>query len=188
MNFTPIQQAGHAAGGLAPPLAWMSNARMPIRARRFLALALAATLSACAWFPSHRFAVGTPEDQVRRALGRPTAEYALPGGGHQLEYASGEFAKTTYKYELDARGLLLSGEQVLTERRFAAIRAGMTADEVRLQIGAPSVIWPLRRLRQQVWSYRYESPFCQWFMVGMGPDERVVDTAFGEDPMCTVRH
>lgn len=165
----------------------MSNAGMPICPRFPLVLALVAALGACALFPSHHFAVGTPEDQVRRALGRPTAEYALPDGGHQLEYASGEFAKTTHKYAFDARGTLLSGEQVLTERRFAAIRAGMTADEVRLQIGAPSVIWPLRRQRQQVWSYRYESPFCQWFMVGMGLDDRVVDTAFGEDPMCTVR-
>lgn len=165
----------------------MSNAGMPHCIRMATALMLTVLLSGCALFPSHRFAAGTPVDQVMRVLGRPTAEHVLPAGARQLEYASGEFAKTTYKYVFDAQGLLVSGEQVLTEHNFAAIRAGMTADEVRMLIGAPSVAWPLPRLRQMVWSYRYESPFCQWFMVGMGPDGRVVDTAFGEDPMCEVR-
>lgn len=119
-------------------------------------------------------------------MGPPTAQYPLPQGGRQLEYASGEFAKTTYKYAFDAQGRLVNGAQVLTEANFAGIVAGMGADEVRLRIGTPSVVWPLARLKQQVWSYRYESPFCQWFMVGMGPDDRVVDTAYGEDPMCRV--
>lgn len=164
----------------------MSNAAMPKTLHCGLTLALATTLGACALFPSHRFAMGTPLNEVRRQLGQPSAEYLLPDGGRQLEYAGGEFAKSTFKYAFDRRGLLIRGEQVLTERLFAGIRAGMTAEEVRLRIGAPSSVWPLRRQHQQVWSYRYESPFCQWFMVGMGPDETVVDTAYGEDPMCRV--
>lgn len=151
-----------------------------------LALPLATLLGGCALFPSHRFAEGTPAQHVLQRLGPPTAEYPLPQGGRQLEYASGEFAKTTYQYRFDAEGRLLGSEQVLTEANFAGIKAGMAADEVRLRIGTPSVVWPLARLKQQVWSYRYESPFCQWFMVGMGPDGRVVDAAYGEDPLCRV--
>lgn len=165
---------------------WMSNAAMFKRRRVAAALIFLLILNACGLFPSHRFASGASMGQVVSALGRPTAEHALSDGGRQLEYASGEFAKTTYKYAFDAQGLLVSGDQVLTEQNFAAIRAGMSAEEVRLLIGAPSVAWPLRRMRQMVWSYRYESPFCQWFMVGMGSDNRVVDTAYGEDPMCRV--
>lgn len=149
-------------------------------------MALAALLGGCALFPSHRFAPGTSVQQVQQRLGRPTAEHLLPLGGRQLEYAGGDFGKTTYKYTFDALGRLQHGDQVLTEAHFAGIVAGMAADEVRLRIGPPSVVWPLPRQRQVVWSYRYESPFCQWFMVGMGPDGRVVDTAFGEDPMCQV--
>jgi hypothetical protein len=148
--------------------------------------ALLALLQGCALLTSHRFADGTPAQQVRQRLGQPTAEYPLTQGGLQLEYAGGEFAKTTYKYNFDAQGRLLIGGQVLTEANFATIVAGMGEDEVRLRIGAPSAVWPLTRLKQRVWSYRYESPFCQWFMVGVGPDGRVVDTAYGEDPMCRV--
>jgi len=180
--MNPHTEFGHFA--YVP--ARMSNAAMPKFQRVIAALVVSAFLNACALFPSHRFASGTSVGQVVRVLGEPTAEHALPAGGRQLEYASGEFAKTTYKYTFDAQGTLLDGQQVLTEPNFSAIRAGMTADEVRLMIGAPSATWPLTRLRQLVWSYRYESPFCQWFMVGMGPDDRVVDTAYGEDPMCRV--
>jgi hypothetical protein len=75
-------------------------------------------------------------------------------------------------------------EQVLTEARFNTITAGMTAEQVRSRIGRPSTTWPLSRQKQLVWSYRYETPFCQWFMVGMGLDNRVVDTAYGPDPLC----
>jgi hypothetical protein len=73
---------------------------------------------------------------------------------------------------------------VWDEPHFNAIRAGMSADEVRAQIGRPSTTWPIAWQRQIVWSYRYETPFCQWFMVGMGPQDKVVDTAYGPDPLC----
>ena len=81
----------------------------------------------------------------------------------------------------------MDAAQVLTELRFNDIRAGMTADEVRLRIGRPSTIWPLSFQHQMVWSYRYNTPFCQWFMVGMSADQsQVVDTAYGPDPLCEV--
>lgn len=164
----------------------MSNAAMLRAVQRLGVMGLAAVFGGCALFASHRFMPGVAADEVRQRLGPPTAEYALPQGARQLEYASGEFAKTTYMYVFDGQGRLVSGEQVLTEARFATITPGMGAAQVRLRIGTPSVVWPLARQQQRVWSYRYESPFCQWFMVGMGPDDTVVDTAFGEDPMCRV--
>ena len=71
-----------------------------------------------------------------------------------------------------------------TEARFNAITAGMSEAEVLAQIGRPSTVWALPRQRQMVWSYSYDSPFCQWFMVGMGPEGRVVDTSYGPDPRC----
>ena len=52
------------------------------------------------------------------------------------------------------------------------------------RIGRPATTWPIAYQRQIVWSYRYESPFCQWFMVGMGQEGKVVDTAYGPDPLC----
>jgi hypothetical protein len=35
-----------------------------------------------------------------------------------------------------------------------------------------------------VWSYRYWTPFCQWFQVSVGDDGKVVETGYGIDPMC----
>ena len=70
------------------------------------------------------------------------------------------------------------------ERTDEYVRAGMTRDDVLSRIGRPATTWPIAYQRQIVWSYRYESPFCQWFMVGMGQEGKVVDTAYGPDPLC----
>ena len=75
-------------------------------------------------------------------------------------------------------------DAIHTEARFNDIRAGMSAQQVLAQIGRPSTTWVIPRQYQVVWSYRYDSPFCQWFMVGVGPGDKVVDTAYGPDPLC----
>lgn len=145
-------------------------------------------LAACtAWSPL-RFAPGTPMASVRQALGAPTGEWPGADGGRVLEYATGPFGRSTHLLRFDAQGALLGGEQVLTEANFAQIRAGMSADEVRQRIGRASTTFMVMRPPQTVWAYRYDPPFCQWFMVGMGADGRVMDTAYGPDPMCEVLH
>jgi hypothetical protein len=151
---------------------------------RLHALALAALLSGCASMGPQSFGPGTGMAAVMQRMGAPTGEYALPSGGRRLEYSRGPFGKTTDMFDFDAAGQLVRSEQVLTEARFNAIRAGMGAQEVLSQIGRPSKIWGIPRQRQNVWSYRYDTTFCQWFMVGMGYDDKVVDTAYGPDPWC----
>jgi len=153
-------------------------------ATRISILALAALPAACTTYGPQGYPPGTRAETVMQGMGPPTGEYPLPGGGRRLEYARGPFARHTYMLDFDAGGQLLRFEQVLTEARFNAIKAGMSAQQVREQIGRPSTTWPIPRQHQLVWSYRYESPFCQWFMVGMGPGDQVVDTAYGPDPVC----
>jgi hypothetical protein len=87
-------------------------------------------------------------------------------------------------FDFDASGRLVSTDQVRDEAHFNAIRAGMTEAEVLARIGQPATTWPIQWQRQTVWSYRYDTPFCQWFMVGVGKDGRVADTAYGPDPLC----
>jgi hypothetical protein len=41
--------------------------------------------------------------------------------------------------------------------------------------------------RQTVWAYRYETPFCQWFQVGIDARGKVMDTSYGPDPLCEGR-
>ncbi|MBW8832714.1 MAG: hypothetical protein JF606_25615 [Burkholderiales bacterium] len=151
---------------------------------RLLSFALAALLGACAFHGPKDFPRGSSIASVLQGMGAPTGEYATASGGRRLEYAGGRFGKQTYMFDFDASGQLLSAEQVLTEARFNAIKAGMTSAEVLSQIGKPSTTWAIPRQHQIVWSYRYESLFCQWFMVGMSPEGQVVDTAYGPDPVC----
>lgn len=150
----------------------------------FISMVLAALLGACATHGPQNFPKGSTVASVLQGMGTPTGEYPLASGGRRLEYASGHFGKQTYMFDFDAAGQLVDGQQVLTEARFNAIKAGMTSADVLSQIGKPSTTWAIARQNQTVWSYRYESPFCQWFMVGMSPDGRVVDTAYGPDPVC----
>lgn len=147
---------------------------------------LAACLaSACTSYGPQSLGTGSSIEATTRAMGVPTSETALAGGGRRLEYARGPFGKHTYMVDFDAQGRLLSWEQVLTEARFNAIRGGMDSSEVLAQIGHASeqyvVGW---HEKQTVWAYRYETPFCQWFQVGISAQGKVVDTAYGPDPLC----
>jgi hypothetical protein len=157
-------------------------------------------LSGCANLGPASLAPGTARSQMVQSLGQPSAEFdlrgvAASGSPHlqvdasgravrRLEYGAGSFGKQAYLMDFDAEDRLLASVQVRSEARFNAIRAGMGQDELRRVLGVPSRIWPLSYQRQNVWSYRYESPFCQWFMVGVGYDGKVVDTAYGPDPLC----
>ncbi|GAA0762681.1 lipoprotein [Ideonella azotifigens] len=152
--------------------------------RGLAAAAAVASLGACAIFSPPKFEPGASPAAVTQQLGQPTGDYPQPGGGHTLEFASGPFGRFTYLVRFDGDDKLVSGEQVLTERNFNAIRAGMTADEVRLAIGRPGTTFGVHYPKEIVWAYRYDSPFCQRFMVGMGFDDKVIDTAYGPDPAC----
>jgi len=156
---------------------------MPVRS--LPALAVAVLAAACSTLQPERVATGTSADAVQQRLGAPTGRFALPGGGTRLEYARGPYGTQTWMFDFDASDRLQSVDQVLTESRFSAIRAGMSRDEVRMSIGKPSEESVIPRQRQIVWSYRYHGPFCQWFQVGLdSASGRVVDTTYAPDPLC----
>ena len=156
-----------------------------MRTRTALGCAALALLAGCANDPA-KLAPGMPVEALQERLGPPTAEYALPDGGRRLEYARGPFGKQTWMLDLDARGTLVAANQVLTEKRFNLIRAGMSREELLRELGRPSatsmVGW---HQKQIVWSYRYDSLFCQWFQVGIDPQKgTVVDSGYHPDPLC----
>jgi len=126
---------------------------------------------------------GTSADQVIAAMGKPTARYPR-GSGERIEYARGPYGKHTYMLDFDAQGRLSGWQQVLSEPVFDDIRAGMTRDELLMRIGHPSQSQTLAHQQRVLWSYRYDTPFCQWFQVGLDPKDRVVDTGYGPDPRC----
>jgi hypothetical protein len=155
-------------------------------AGRLVVLACAA-LAACSAYGPGGLAPGSTVEAAVRSMGPPTGDYTLPDGRRRVEFARGPMGKNTYMLDYDAQGRLQSAEQVLTEQRFNAIRAGMAANEVLLQLGRPSKRFVVGLYEKQtVWAYRYETPFCTWFMVGLDPGGQVVDTAYGPDPVCDV--
>ena len=159
--------------------------------RSLLALsgALAASLlvGACAMVnPAARVPPGSSIADAVNALGKPTGEYLLPGGGKRLEYATGPSGRETWMFDFDAGGKLVSGEQVLNDRVFNTMGPGMTRDEVRQKIGRPAGRRTLPRTGEEVWTYRYESPACVYFQIGFDVvTGKSVSSGRLPDPICT---
>jgi hypothetical protein len=152
-------------------------------ALRAAAVAAAFALAGCAGFGPAAVAPGTSMSEARAKLGPPTGEHPR-AGGTRLEYATGPFGGTTWMLDFDAQGRLARSEQVLTEKRFFAIVPGMAAQEVRAEIGRPGETWRNERVKQTVWTYRFDGPFCLLFNVGLNDNGRVTDTGFSPDPRC----
>lgn len=148
-------------------------------------LLLASTLAGCASYGPGSLPPGTSTEAAVKSLGPATGEFALPDGGRRLEFARGPFGRHTYMLDFDPAGRLQRWDQVLTESNFNAIRPGMDSTDVLALIGHSLdhrvVGWAEK---QTVWAYRYETPFCQWFQVGINPLGKVVDTSYGPDPLC----
>lgn len=163
-----------------------SRGRRPRRGLAAAALTVAAALAACATsYGPGDVRVGQGADDVARAMGAPTARYALPDGGTRLEYARGPYGKHTYMVDVDAAGRVTGWRQVLDEKTFNALPAGTPADEVLRAIGTPSERFAIPRQGIDVWNYRYETPFCIWYQVSVDVrDRRVRETGYGPDPHC----
>lgn len=156
---------------------------IPLRIARHAAALALATLAGCASY-TPTVNVGEPIAAVEARNGAPTGRYPLPGGASRVEYARGPFGKHTWMIDVDAAGRVTAVEQVLTENRFWTIRPGMAADEVLQTLGRPSQVRASGWQPGQYWSYRYETFFCQWFVVGITPERTVRDAGFTPDPIC----
>jgi hypothetical protein len=149
------------------------------------AIALFALGGCASTYSPQSLRTGASVDEVTRTLGPPTARYAH-AGGERVEYARGPYGRHTYMLDFDAQGRLAGWKQVLAEPVFDEIRVGMTRDELLAAIGHPSDTRQLGLQKRTLWSYRYETPFCKWFQVGIDRQDKVVDTGYGPDPMCDV--
>jgi hypothetical protein len=149
----------------------------------FAWVSAALLLAACAGYAPVNVQPGQSADEVTRSMGQPTGRYALPQGGQRLEYARGPYGKHTWMIDVDPSGRVRSVEQVLTEANFATVKPGETTQDVLLKLGRPSDRRGAFR-NTELWSYRYDATFCQWFVVTMNPDGRVRDTGYVPDPLC----
>jgi hypothetical protein len=161
---------------------------MPVVARPSLSPALLLLLLVgCATYGPGSLKPGDDAAAVQRELGQPTGRYALPDGNTRLEFARGPFGKHTYMVDLDAAQRVTAVQQVLNDAHFNQVRAGMPRDELLRLLGRPSETRGGGWQPGQVWSWRYETLFCDWFQASLDPQGRVTDTAHGPDPLCDRR-
>lgn len=147
-------------------------------------LASAVMLSACSSVVPLVAQPGATEQQIVARLGRPEIRRTMEGGLTRLEYPGGPYGRQTWFVDVDAAGSAVRSEQVLTEENFNRITPGMARDAVRQRLGRPGEVLTLGRSRGVVWSYRFDSPFCQWFQVEIAADQTVRSTGYGEPPEC----
>lgn len=159
--------------------------RVPVAALAGLLLPL--FLAGCVAYAPGALPAGSTAEALHQRMGEPTARHALPDGGIRLEYARGPAGLHTYMIDLDAAGRVLGWRQVLDEAGFAAVRPGLSREEVRRLLGTPTQEQVFERLDQRVWSYRWASWDCTWFQVTFGlASDRVRETGSGPDPRCDV--
>ncbi len=142
-------------------------------------------LTACASYAPPADLSGVTKDQLVARMGQPAVQRQIDGGATtRLEFPGGPYGRQTWFVDLDAAGHAIRAEQVLTEKNFNQINPGMDQDEVLRRLGRPGVVQQLGRSRGQVWSYRYVSPFCQWFQVELSMEQKVRSAGYGEPPEC----
>jgi hypothetical protein len=154
-----------------------------MKPRRFLPLAAALLLGACAVVPPQP---GTTGADVLRTWGQPTAHHALADGSDRLEYATGPYGRTTWMVDLDATGRVKQARQVLNEAEFEAVMAtaGLRRGGVLRRLGAPGERRPLGWLGGEVWSWRYPTNDCLWFEISLSTDGQVTGAGYAVDPRC----
>ena len=144
--------------------------------------AVIAMLAGCAALAPGSLPAGTPIAQARQMVFRPSAEYALPGGGTRLEFPQG---RQTWMLDFDAAGTLVSNQQVLSTDNFDEIKPGMSQAEVRMRLGRPVDVFGAGwKTRIHVWNYRFNAD-CVWFQVSIADATgQVTEAGISTDPAC----
>ena len=155
-------------------------------ALRFTLSLVCLVTAGCAGYGPGALKPGASVSDATQAMGTPTGRYPLAGGGERLEFARGPMGLHTYMLDFDAQGRLQKSDQVLNEAHFNTIPTGIAREEVLKELGRPSVVSHIQWQKRQLWSYRYDSVFCQWFQVSLDTQNKVVETGYAPDPRCEV--
>ncbi len=121
----------------------------------FLAILLASLTSSCASYGGYGLKPGMSNlDEVVRRMGQPAMRWQNPDGSTQLAYPRGS-GLHTYMVFIAPDGKLQRIENVLDERVFARIRAGMTKEEVLRTLGPPGWTTYYSRRDELEWEWRF---------------------------------
>ena len=147
-----------------------------------------ALLAGCAALAPGGLPPGTPIAEARHAFFGPTGEYPLADGGTRLEFAQGQFGKSTYMLDFDRQGLLVSSQQVLTEINLESVPKGASVDQVRMRFGRPAWTFGVRYPEPaQIWNYRFAGGDCVAYQISISDaTHQVIASNLGQDPSCDV--
>jgi hypothetical protein len=151
--------------------------------RSLLTIALALLLSACA--SPLALQPGTPIDQARSTLGRPTAEVKLPDGGTRLQFSGQPNNQSVVNADFDAQGRLRVVEEMMTDASFARVRSGKdTQADVLRDFGRPAETFHYRLSNETAFMYRYytHGGFKAAMFIYFDPASVVKRTETGLDP------
>jgi hypothetical protein len=121
-----------------------------------LASILVIVLAGCASYSGYNLRPGvSTEDEARRTMGPPAAEYANADGSRELAYPRGPLGTETFMVDIGADRKVQGVRQVLSDGVFNSIRPGMTRDDVLRLIGPPGDRMYYTGLQQDSWEWRY---------------------------------
>lgn len=156
------------------------------RAAMRLVLAMSLGLAAgCDYVAQKELVAGTStRADVERLMGKPRMVWDEDDGRVLMEYPRGPAGHETWMVELDREGRYVGMRNLLTEANFAKVAPGLSRDEVRRLLGAPTEQVTFERKREVVWSWRFmaDQNRSTFFNVHFGTDGTVRGTSRSPDP------
>jgi len=149
-----------------------------------LSLALSLGLVACASDPT-RLALGSTRAQALQQLGRPTATYALPGGGERLQYSREPEGFEVNNVDLNAAGQVVAVRSELASPMLDnPIRIGSWREaDILRTYGKPYQVTRVESFDGVVWSWHMQQENMPYlFYVYFDPKGVVVRYFVGPDP------
>ena len=115
-------------------------------------------LGACAAYSGHGLKPGEDGiENVLHVMGQPAMRWQNTDGSAQLAYPRGPMGFQTYMVYIGSDGKLRQIENVMDQKTFARIQAGMTKEEVLYILGPSFPGWTayFKARDELVWEWRY---------------------------------
>jgi hypothetical protein len=126
--------------------------------QKALLLSCSLIVAACASYGGSGLKPGEARlEDVQQTMGLPALRWQDPDGSQQLAYPRGPMGFDTFMVRLGPDGKLRSIENVLDERHLAAVRPGMSKEEVLRVLGPSDVNATVyfKARDELVWDWRY---------------------------------
>jgi hypothetical protein len=124
----------------------------------WMAIFSALLLGACAAYSGYGLKPGEDRlEDVLRVMGQPAMRWQNADGSAQLAYPRGPMGFHTYMAYVGSDGKLRQIENVMDQKTFARIQAGMTKEQVLHILGPSFPSWTVyfKARDELVWEWRY---------------------------------